>query len=123
MDFNDHVGYRQTGFVDDEYLIELKIGPQHLNRYGSVHGGVLFSMLDTAMSHACFDTLSAPSVPGVTLELKINYLKSVSGGVLTAHGRLVNRTRRTAYAEGYILNEADELVAKASGTMYLTETR
>lgn len=121
MDFNDHVGYEAIGFVDGKYAIRLKVEPHHLNRYGTVHGGVLFSMLDTAMSRAFFDASPEGRKTGVTLEMKINYLKSTDAGMLTALGMLVNTTRRTAFVEGRIENEAGEMVAKASGTMILTE--
>jgi len=120
-DFNDHIGLDILGFQGERYVIELTIGAQHRNRYGIVHGGVLFTMLDTAMSRAFFDTLSPEKNTGVTLEMKINYLKATDSGKLTAYGVMTNRTRRTAFVEGHIENAAGELVAKASATMMLTE--
>ncbi|MEE9369446.1 MAG: PaaI family thioesterase [Pontiella sp.] len=122
MDFNDHVGYAVLGFQDNRYVIRLEIAEHHRNRYGIVHGGVLFTMLDTAMSRAFFDTLPSESNVGVTLEMKINYLKAADSGMLTAYGILVNSTRRTAFVEGFIENEAGDLVAKATATMMLTGT-
>ncbi len=121
MDFNEHVGYDALGFQDGRYVIQLEVAEHHLNRYGIVHGGVLFSMLDTALSRAFLDTLPANQNSGVTLEMKINYLKATDTGTLTAYGVLINTTRRTALVEGHIENGDGELVAKASGTMMLTE--
>jgi uncharacterized protein (TIGR00369 family) len=120
MDFNEHVGYDALGFQDGRYVIRLAVSSHHMNRYGIVHGGVLFSMLDTAMSRAFFDTFPADQNSGVTLEMKINYLKATNSGILTAYGVLINATRRTALVEGHIENEGGDLVAKASGTMMLT---
>ena len=120
MDFNEHIGLNILGFREDRFVIELEIGSQHYNRYGTVHGGVLFTMLDTAMSRAFFDTLPAEKNSGVTLEMKINYLKTTTSGRLTAYGILINVTRRTAFVEGHIENEEGGLVAKASATMMLT---
>lgn len=120
MNFNEHVGYEVLGFRDNRYVIRLEVAEFHFNRYGIVHGGVLFTMLDTAMSRAYLDTLPPEANTGVTLEIKINYLKATDSGALTAYGLLVNSTRRTAFVEGVIENEAGELVAKASGTMILT---
>jgi uncharacterized protein (TIGR00369 family) len=122
-DFNAHAGLDIVGFRDGKFVIELLIGPQHYNRYGYVHGGVLFTMLDTALARAFFDTLPPDGNAGVTLEMKINYLKTASEGRLRAYGCLVNTTRRTALVEGHIENEAGELVAKASATMMLTDPR
>jgi uncharacterized protein (TIGR00369 family) len=121
MDFNEHIGLDIVGFRDGKFVIELAIGQRHLNRYGFVHGGVLFTMLDTAMSRAIFDTLPPEGNTGVTLEMKINYLKKATASdTLTAYGALVHPTRRTAFVEGHIENAHGELVAKASATMMLT---
>ncbi len=119
-DFNEYVGLIDIGLRNDVYVMELKLGEQHWNRYGHAHGGALFTLLDTTMSRAFFDTQPPESNTGVTLEMKINYLKAVKSGHLTAYGSLVNATRRTAYVEGRIEDESGELIAKASATMYLT---
>ena len=120
MNFNEHTGLNIVGFQDEKFVIELEIETRHHNRYGTVHGGVLFTMLDTAMSRAFFDTLPPDQNAGVTLEMKINYLKATDAGKLTAYGSLINKTRRTAFVEGYIENEDGVLVAKATATMMLT---
>jgi len=119
-DFNDYVGLIDLGMRDGAYVMELELEPRHWNRYGHAHGGALFSLLDTTMSRAYFDARPSESRTGVTLEMKINYLKAVKTGRLTATGWVVNTTRRTAYVEGHIKNASGELVAKASATMYLT---
>lgn len=119
-DFNEHVGLVDIGMRDGAYVMELELEKHHWNRYGHAHGGALFTLLDTTMSRVFFDTLPPERNTGVTLEMKINYLKMVKTGRLTAYGFLVNATRRTAYVEGEIRTAAGELVAKATATMYLT---
>ena len=118
-DFNEHVGLVDLGLRDGAYVMELELGEHHWNRYGHAHGGALFTLLDTTMSRAFFDTQPPDRNAGVTLEMKINYLKAVKEGRLTATGWVVNATRRTAYVEGHIKNADGELVAKATATMYL----
>jgi uncharacterized protein (TIGR00369 family) len=121
MDFNEHCGLDIIGFRDGKFVIELEVGEQHLNRYGTVHGGLLFTMLDTAMSRAFFDTLPPDENVGVTLEMKINYLKAAKDAdTLTAFGTLTNQTRRTAFVEGHIENQSGALIAKATATMMRT---
>ena len=44
-------------------------------------------------------------------------------GRLRADARVVTLTRHTAYAEGSIVDAEDRLVARATGTFFLTETR
>ena len=45
--FGDVLGMQKTRAVADEACFEIEIGPEHLNRHGTVHGGVLMAMLDT----------------------------------------------------------------------------
>lgn len=120
QDFDDFIGVNIIGFVDGNFVVELDVKPIHLNPVGIVHGGVLCTLLDTAMAKAFFQTLPKEKQQGAGLELKINFLRPTISGKLTAYGQLVNPTRRTAYVEGYILNESGKLVAKASGTMILS---
>jgi len=56
------------------------------------------------------------------VELKINYFRPVQHGRLRAEGRLVNRTRRLAYAEGEVRGPEGKLLARATGTFFLTDT-
>lgn len=118
--FDDFIGIKMIGFVDDHYVVELEVAPKHLNPAGIVHGGVLCTMLDTAMAKAFFETLPKEKQLGAALELKINFLRPTEAGKLTAYGKLVNPTKRTAFVEGYILNQQGKLVAKASATIMLS---
>lgn len=117
--FNDIAGLNFIGLIEDSYVIELDIQPWHHNVRGITHGGVICTMLDTAMTRAFLHLLPPEQRHGATLEMKINFLKSSTNGKLTAYGNLVNRTKRTAYVEGYIENEQKVLIAKASATVML----
>ena len=119
--FNAEVGLNFRGFVDTEYVIDLEIESRHHNVMGFVHGGVLCSLLDTAMARAFFYSGFEEKRTGATLEMKVNFLKSSTTGKITAYGTLVNSTKQTAYVEGRIENEAGQLLAKASSTMMLFE--
>jgi uncharacterized protein (TIGR00369 family) len=118
--FDDFIGINIIGFVENDFVVELLIESKHLNPAGIVHGGVLCTLLDTAMAKAFFETLPVEKRLGAAIELKINFLRPTVSGKLTAFGKLVNPTKRTAYAEGYILNEKGKLVAKASSTLILS---
>ncbi len=115
--FNEETALNFRGFVDTYYVIDLDLEPRHHNVMGSVHGGVLCTLLDTAMARSFFHSRPPEKRAGATLEMKINFLKSATTGKITAFGKLVNTTRQTAYVEGHILNEEGQLVAKASATM------
>ncbi len=118
--FNEDVGLNIIGFKDDKYVIELEIEKRHHNTGGIVHGGVLCTMLDTAMARAFFETLPPEKKSGATLEMNINFLKPTTAGKLTAYGILTHTTKRTAFVEGHVENQEGKLVAKASATMMLS---
>ena len=121
-DFNDEAGLNFQGFVDSHYVIDLEIEPRHHNVMGFVHGGVLCTLLDTAMARALFCSLPQEKRKSATLEMKVNFLKSSIAGKITAYGKLVNSTKQTAYVEGHLENEKGRLLAKSSATMMLFET-
>jgi acyl-CoA thioesterase len=120
-EFTAQMGVQYRGVVDGSYTLELELRPDHMSRANRAHGGVLFTLLDTALGRAVLEHL--PEGRGcATVELKINYFRPVQRGRLRACGRMREMTRRLAYAEGEICNEEGKVVARASGTFFLTET-
>ncbi len=120
----DHVadlGLVPVGFVDDEYVVELKIEPRHINIGGIVHGGVYCSLLDTAMARSYIKAVSDEGLPAVTLEMKVNFLGAAREGVLRARGKVVAETRRTVLVEGRVEDESGRLLARGTATMMIVE--
>ncbi|OMH33836.1 PaaI family thioesterase [Motiliproteus sp. MSK22-1] len=120
-DFVDDLGIQPRGFIDGNYVIELEINPRHLNVGGIVHGGVICSLLDTALARSFFYALPGKQLSAATLEMKVNFLGSAKEGILKASGRVVNRTKRTAYVEGLVENGQGRVLARGSATMMLFE--
>ena len=78
-------------------------------------------MLDTVMGRAIISRL--PSGRGcATIDAHINYFRPALHGRIRAVGECIRMTRRTAYAEGTLLDEEGNMLARASGTFFLTET-
>ena len=105
------------GTIDfDNCRIELQLGERHLQPFGIVHGGVLATLIDTATFWAAF--LRLPEDAGlVNVDLKLNYLKAVSGGRLRAEGRCLRAGRQISYAEAGVYDETGELVAHGTSTL------
>ncbi len=100
----------------DSCRIELTIAERHLQPFAIVHGGVLATLIDTATFWAGF--LRLPEDAGmVNVDLKLNYLKAVSQGVLRAEGRCLRAGRVISYAEASIYDQAGELVAHGTSTL------
>lgn len=92
----------------------LTIREEHFNSTERVHGGVIFSLLDSAMGAAAFSVLE-PHESTATVECKINYTRAVTGGELECVGKVVHAGTRTVVVDGEIWQEG-ALVAKALGT-------
>ena len=96
-------------------LFEMQAEPRFANPMGTLHGGVLCDLADIAMGSAYASSLKEDET-FTTLELKINFLKPVWSGRLTAEGRLVKGGRSVGLVECDIKNEDGSLVARASST-------
>lgn len=94
---------------------ELEVGPQHSSPPGTLHGGVLCDIADAAMGCANLSRLEEAE-SFVTVELKINFLKPVWTGLLTAVGQVIKAGRTIALLECRITDESGSLVAFATST-------
>jgi uncharacterized protein (TIGR00369 family) len=90
---------------------------RHYNPLGSVHGGWIAAILDSAVGCAVHSTL--PQGTGyTTVELKVNYVRAVLAGVgpLRAEGKVVHVGKQLATAEGRLHDARGKLYAHASTT-------
>jgi uncharacterized protein (TIGR00369 family) len=89
----------------------------HYNPIGSVHGGVLATLLDSAAGCAVHSTLPA-GVGYTSLDLVVKFLRPVSlrSGTLRCEGVVLAAGSRTALAEARITDAAGRLLAHATST-------
>jgi len=83
-----------------------------------VHGGVIFTLADTAMSMALLSVIPVGTRFG-TLEAKINFLLPVRTGELLAEAAIVHRGRSTAVLEATVYNingDERQAIARMLGT-------
>lgn len=92
-------------------------GEAHYNPIGSVHGGVIATVLDSAAGCAVHTTLDA-GVGYTSLDLSVKFLRAVTveTGKIRAVGTVRSRGRRTALAEAELYDSADRLLAHATST-------
>lgn len=79
--------------------MRLVVGEEHLNAAGVVHGGVTFTLADSALGYGISKAIGKPCT---TAEMKISYLKPVAGGVLTARSRILRKGRRLVVARAEV---------------------
>jgi uncharacterized protein (TIGR00369 family) len=104
-------------------VVELRAKEFHYNPLGTVHGGVLSTVLDTAAGCAVHSTLPA-GVGYTSLDLNVKFLRAVTvdSGLLHCEGTVLQRGRRTALAEAKLTDAAGRLVAHATSSCLLFET-
>ena len=97
-----------------EALLRLRMHEGLSNVRGMLHGGALFSLIDTAMGQASH-SLGDGSPNSVTLECKVNYIRPVTDGELRCRAWVVHGGRRTQVLEAEV-HQGDKLIAKAQAT-------
>jgi|FLYL01.1.fsa_nt_gi acyl-CoA thioesterase len=94
---------------------EIEILPQHLNPHGFVHGGVVFTLIDTLMGAAAM-SLVAPGERVATVDLHIRFHRGVSGGVLSAEAKTLHRSGSTITMAAEAANGDGDPVASATAS-------
>jgi len=106
------MGVTITYATGDEVRAELTVGPEHLQSYGIVHGGVHCGLIESLASigAALFALPRGLSVVG--LENNTSFVRAVRAGArLHAVSTPVTRGRRTQVWEARVLDDKDQIVA------------
>lgn len=105
-----------------EVEIALRAEDHHLNLLGTVHGGMLATVADTAMGLAVRTRLERGSTH-VTAQLDMHYLTPGRTGRIIGIGRAVKSGGQMGYAEADVLGEGNTLLARASATFIVLRER
>jgi uncharacterized protein (TIGR00369 family) len=116
---------RTLGFLEFQaqagrVTVTLQPSEHHLNPLGTVHGGVLCTLLDTVCGCAVHTTLDAGT--GYTsLDLNTRFLRPVTAatGLIRCEGEVIARGARTATAQARLVDARDRLLAHATSTCLL----
>ena len=119
--FIHHLGLQLGERRDGMCTCTLQIEPHHCNTSGVVHGGVTYTLADTAMGAAVIPGLG-PGERCVTIDITIAYFKPVTGGVLECAAHVVHRGGTIANVEASVYREG-VLVARASGNYAIVAPR
>ena len=120
--FDELLGVRCLARESARAVYELTVGPAHLNRRGVAHGGVVASLLDTALGAAVVSAITKEEWCG-TLQISVQFREPVRPGRVTAEGRMVRRGRTAAFAEGELRDDAGTTLATAHGVWTIWPTR
>jgi uncharacterized protein (TIGR00369 family) len=98
-------------------VFQLTPAEQHYNPIGVVHGGLAFTMLDSAMG-CTVQTLLPPGKGYTTLEIKANLVRAITlqTGPIRAIAKIVHMGKQTATAEARLEDAAGKLYAHGTTT-------
>jgi acyl-CoA thioesterase len=112
------LGMQITSAQDGKGVVRIQVDERLMHPQMIVHGGVIFTLADTAMSWALISKLP-PGTPVTTIEAKINYLLPVRTGELEAEAEVIHQGRSTAVLESTVYNidgEERTAIARILGT-------
>jgi uncharacterized protein (TIGR00369 family) len=111
------LGYDVAEAENGRVVITAEPSGIHLNPWGTVHGGLAATLLDSCMGLAIQSTLEK-GVGSTTLEFKISLVRPITPetGLITAEGVVLNSGRRIGTAEGRITDSKGRLLAHGTTT-------
>jgi uncharacterized protein (TIGR00369 family) len=107
---------------DGNASVSLEVEPRHRNLVGTLHGGMIATLADTATGVAIGSSLEG-GLTWATTALNVTFLAPGRGGRVTAHGRVVKAGRRFGYAEADVVDAEDRLLARATATFAIMAER
>lgn len=115
--FSQWMGIEVLEIREGYSLIRMIIRPEMVNGFGIVHGGIPFSLADSAFAFACNNRNNM----SVALDVTITFTKAVHvGDQLTAEAREVHNGRSTGVYLIEIRNQKNDYVALFKGTCFRT---
>lgn len=94
--------------------LALQVQPELTNLFEAAHGGVLTSLLDTAMASAAVSSVNFES-SAVTLNLSVSFMQPGRGRLLI-EGQRTGGGRSVCFCEGKVMDEQGQVLARAIGS-------
>lgn len=115
--FSKWLGIELVEINHGDCVIRLTVRKDMLNGFGIAHGGITYSLADSALAFAT----NSIGHQAVSIDTSISHTsKVVEGDVLTAKTNLINKTRKFAVYHVDVSNQDDKRVASFKGTVYYT---
>jgi acyl-CoA thioesterase len=115
--FSQWLGIEVLDVQEGYSKIRMTLRPEMLNGFGIIHGGIAFSLADSAFAFACNNRNNL----SVALDTSIVFTKqTLPGNVLTAEAKEIHNGRSTGLYHISVTNQQGELVAQFKGTCFRT---
>ena len=118
--FSQWLGIEVIEITEGYSKIKMTVRTEMMNGLGIVHGGIAFSLADSAFAFACNNR----NVLSVALDTSINFLKPVQvGDLLVAEAKELHNGKSTGLYQVSISNQQQHLVAMFKGTCFKTHRK
>lgn len=115
--FSQWLGIEVLEIKEGFSKIRMTVREEMINGFGIVHGGIAFSLADSAFAFACNNRNNL----SVALDTSINFTKPVHvGDILTAEAKELHNGKSTGLYHISISNQKDHIVALFKGTCFRT---
>lgn len=113
--FADHCGMHPQSKAPNQAEVTMTIRDEMLNGHGTCHGGVIFSLADTAFAHACNNSNRA----NVAMDCRIDFFApGYAGDMLTAIAGISHQGRKSSLYEVSVYNQNGVRLALFLGRSY-----
>jgi uncharacterized protein (TIGR00369 family) len=112
------LGYRSVSGDGHVTALEWEASPEYTFFHGDrriVHGGMISTLLDTAMGHACIEHLG-PGSDFLTADLHVEFYRSAHPGTLRAEAEVIHQSRRAMFCAASLYDAEGVLLASARCT-------
>ena len=115
--FSQWLGIEVLAVKEGYSKIKMLVREEMINGFGIVHGGIAFSLADSAFAFACNNRNNL----SVALDTSINFTRAIQvGDTITAEAKESHNGRSTGLYFITITNQNNEQVAHFKGTCFRT---
>ncbi|MGN6193907.1 MAG: hydroxyphenylacetyl-CoA thioesterase PaaI [Ginsengibacter sp.] len=113
--FSKWLGIEITEIKEGYSKIKMTIRKEMTNGFGIVHGGITFSLADSAFAFAC----NSRNNLSVALDTSINFTKpALVDDILIAEAKEIHNGNSTGFYQISVTNQNDHLIAVFKGTCF-----
>lgn len=119
---NGHLGLKFEKYEPGHVVCSLIIEDKHKNPAGTLHGGAICTLLDTAAGAS--GIIKEDGIRSlVTQAADIHFLRAVSSGKITAEGTVIKDGKQTAVARGDLFDENGNLIATGTFDLFYLDKK
>ncbi len=115
--FSEWLGLEVLEIAPRRSTVQMQVRPEMVNGFGVSHGGIVYSLADSALAFAC----NTHGRVTVAIENSISYPQGAAvGDRLTAVAEEESETRSLGFYRVVVRNQRNEVVSTFRGTVFKT---